>query len=167
MYGIKNAVMTKEHYPDTDVTVYYADIRAFGKGFEEFYESAQTRFGVKFLKGRVGEVVENPTSEDLVIRVEDILHHKVMQVQHDLIVLCPGLQPPKDLEALANQLGVDLSEEGYIQTPQLFSAPVDTKIPGVYVCGCADGPKDIPDSVTAGSAAAMRASIVLAKGGVA
>jgi len=165
MYGIKNAVMTKEHYPDTDVTIYYADIRSFGKGFEEFYETAQTRFGVKFIRGRVGEVTENPTNEDLMVRVEDVVHHKVMEVEHNLVVLCPGLQPPKDLEALANQLGIGLSEEGYIEAQNTFWGPVDTKTPGVYVCGCADGPKDIPDSVTAGSAAAMKASIVLAKGG--
>jgi heterodisulfide reductase subunit A len=163
MYGIKNAVMAKEHERDAEVTVYYADIRAFGKGFEEFYEMAQTRFGVNFVRGRVAEVFENKDKTKLVARVENTEEGKVYDVEHDLIILSPGLQPPEGLDDIAVELGMELSEEGYVDIRQNVIAPVDTVIPGVFVCGCADGPKDIPDSVSAGSAAAMRATIILSK----
>ncbi|RLI49548.1 MAG: hypothetical protein DRO73_06000 [Candidatus Thorarchaeota archaeon] len=165
MYGIKNAVMAREHYPDAEVTVYYADIRAFGKGFEEFYEMAKTRFGVKFIKGRVGEIVEDPETANLQFYVEDTLSGEILDVEHDMIVLCPGLQPAEDLDKLAEMLGLDTSTDGYIETRDAFAAPLETNHPGILVCGCADGPKDIPDSVTAGSAAAMKATILLSSGG--
>ncbi|NWF97113.1 MAG: CoB--CoM heterodisulfide reductase iron-sulfur subunit A family protein [Candidatus Thorarchaeota archaeon] len=167
MYGIKNAVMAREHDPEARVTVYYADIRAFGKGFEEFYEMAKTRFGVDFVKGRVGELSENPHNQNLVMSVENILTGKVSEREHDLVVICPGLQPPEGLDTIANALGLERSIDGYLNVEDRFAAPVETLVPGVFTCGCADGPKDIPDSVTAGSAAAMKATIILAVGGVA
>lgn len=163
MYGIKNAVMAKEHNANTDVTIYYADIRAFGKGFEEFYEMARTRFGVKFVRGRVSEVMQKKENGSLIVRVEDTETSELLDVEHDLIVISPGIQPPDGLDNLAVELRMDLSEEGYVNVDNMMVAPVDTSIPGVFVCGCADGPKDIPDSVTAGSAAAMKATIVLSK----
>ena len=163
MYGIKNAVMVKQHYPDAEVTVYYADIRAFGKGFEEFYENARDRFGVRFIRGRVAEVSEHKENDTLVVRVEDTETSKLMHNEHDLVVISPGIQPPDGLDDLAVELNMNLSEEGYINVKNAILTPVDTPLPGVFVCGCADGPKDIPDSVSAGSAAAMRATIVLSK----
>jgi len=163
MYGIKNAVMAKEHHHDADVTVYYADIRAFGKGFEEFYEMARTRFGVNFVRGRVAEVMEDKRSKKLLVRVEDTETGDLHDVSHDLVIISPGIQPPEGLEDLAVELNMDLSEEGYVQVHDAVLTPVDTDVPGVFVAGCADGPQDIPDSVSAGSAAAMRATIILSK----
>ncbi len=163
MYGIKNAVMAKEHHQDADVTVYYADIRAFGKGFEEFYEMARTRFGVNFVRGRVAEVMEDKKNDKLLVRVEDTETGDLHDVPHDLVIISPGIQPPEGLEDLAVELNMDLSEEGYVQVHDAVLTPVDTDVPGVFVAGCADGPKDIPDSVSAGSAAAMRATIILSK----
>ncbi|MHA1813681.1 MAG: FAD-dependent oxidoreductase [Candidatus Thorarchaeota archaeon] len=161
MYGVKNAVMAREHDEEAEVTIYYADIRAFGKGFEEFFQMAKTRFGVKFVRGRVGEVWENPETHNLYLTVEDTEHHEPMIVEHDLVVLSPGVLPSPDTAALAEELGVELAEDGFIAIKDEITAPVDTVIPGIFACGCVSGPKDIPDSVTAGSAAAMRASIVL------
>ncbi len=163
MYGIKNAVMAKEHRHDAKVTVYYADIRAFGKGFEEFYEMARTRFGVNFVRGRVAEVMEDKKNEKLIVRFEDTETGELHDVTHDLVILSPGIQPPEGLEDLAVELNMDLSDEGYVQVQDAVLTPVDTDVPGVFVAGCADGPKDIPDSVSAGSAAAMRATIILSK----
>jgi len=165
MYGIKNAVMAKEHNPNTEVTIYYADIRAFGKGYEEFYHMAETRFGVNFVRGRVGRVLENPENCNLIVSVEDIAHHELLEVEHDLVVLSPGLQPPRSLEHIAHQLHFEVDDEGYVEVQNTFLNPVDTTIPGVFVCGCAEGPKDIPDSVSTGSAVAMRAAIALLHGG--
>jgi heterodisulfide reductase subunit A len=163
MYGIKNAVMAKEHNRDANVTIYYADIRAFGKGFEEFYEMARTRFGVNFVRGRVAEVMEDKQKDKLVVRVEDTETGALEDIAHDLVIISPGIQPPEGLEDLAVELNMNLSDEGYIRVHDAVLTPVDTDVPGVFVAGCADGPKDIPDSVSAGSAAAMRATIILSK----
>ncbi len=163
MYGMKNAVMAKElaHDDVEDVTVYYADIRAFGKGFEEFYEMAKTRFGIRFIRGRVADVEENPENNNIIIQVEDTATGRLLAIEHEMLVLCPGILPPKSLRELANNLNMDLGNDGFVQVSNPILTPVDTPLPGVFVCGCAEGPKDIPDSVAAGSAAAMRASIVL------
>ncbi|MHA2142540.1 MAG: FAD-dependent oxidoreductase [Candidatus Thorarchaeota archaeon] len=164
MYGIKNAVMAKEHDPEVDVTVYYADIRAFGKGFEEFFEMAKTRFGVNFVRGRVAEVVETD-HETSIIRVEDTEELRFLQNEHDLVVLSGGIQPSEGMRILAEDVGIELDNDGYVKVEHPLLYPVDADVDGIYTCGCSDGPKDIPDSVAAGSAAAMRATIVLARGG--
>jgi heterodisulfide reductase subunit A len=164
MYSIKNAVVAMEHNPDTEVWVYYADIRAFGKGFEEFYEMAKARFGVRFLRGRVAEVMQGSHSGNLVVKVEDTETSEVRLIEHEMIIVSPGMIPPEGMSKLARKLGLPMTDDGYIEIAHTFFGPVATKDPGVFVCGMADGPKDIPDSVSAGSAAAMKATIILAKG---
>ncbi|MCF2137772.1 MAG: FAD-dependent oxidoreductase [Candidatus Thorarchaeota archaeon] len=163
MYGIKNAVMAREHDSKAEATIYYADIRAFGKGFEEFYEMARTRFGVNFVRGRVGDVTEDPATGNLFLTVEDTKKHQPMVVEHDLVVLSPGVLPSTGTSELAEELGLELEDDGFIAIRDEITAPVDTTVPGIFACGCASGPKDIPDSVTAGSAAAMRATIILSR----
>jgi len=167
MYAIKNAVMAKELQHDVvkNVTLYYVDIRAFGKGFEEFTEMAKTRFGVRFLRGRVGEVNEIARSGNLLLSVEDTEIGAVRQDEHELVVLCPGVKPAQDTRSLGDMLGINLDTEGFVKVVDSLTTPVDTTVPGIFVCGCAEGAKDIPDSVASGSAAAMRASIVLTNGG--
>ncbi len=168
MYAIKNAVMAKELQHDVvkNVTIYYLDIRAFGKGFEEFTEMAKNRFGVSFLRGRVGEVNEVAKNSNLVLSVEDTELGSLRQDEHELVVLCPGVKPAHDMKALGDIIGIDLDTEGFVQVKNSLISPVDTTVPGVFVCGCAEGAKDIPDSVASGSAAAMQASIVLTNGGL-
>ncbi len=167
MYGIKNAVMAKELQHDIvkNVSIYYADIRAYGKGFEEFFNMAKERFGIKFIRGRVGEVEENSATKNIVVWAENTETGEFMKQEHELLVLCPGILPPKGLKELADNLGLEVSIDGFIQISYPASNPVDTDVPGVFVAGCAESAKDIPDSVAAGSAAAMRASITLARGG--
>ncbi|MFW9808224.1 MAG: FAD-dependent oxidoreductase [Candidatus Thorarchaeota archaeon] len=167
MYGVKNAVMAKELQHDNvkNVTIYYADIRAYGKGFEEFTNMAKERFGIKFIRGRVGEVAENPSTKNLTIWAENTETGEFLKHEHELLVLCPGILPPADLKLLAENVGLDVSEDGFIPIKYPASNPVDTSVSGVFVAGCAESAKDIPDSVAAGSAAAMRASIILARGG--
>ena len=131
MYGIKNAVLAKEHNPDTKVTIYYADVRAFGKGFEEFYQMARGRFGVEFIRGRVGEVREDPKTKNLIVSVEDILNNAVLEREHDLVVLSPGIQPPKGLQHVVEDLHLDVDDEGYVMVGHSFLGAVNTTIPGV------------------------------------
>jgi heterodisulfide reductase subunit A len=167
MYGIKNAVMAKELQYDIvkNVTVYYADIRAYGKGFEEFYTMAKERFGIKFIRGRVGEVAEDSKTKNIKIWAENTETGEFLKQEHELLVLCPGILPPKGLKELADYMGLEVSVDGFIPIQYPASNPVDTAVRGVYVAGCAESAKDIPDSVAAGSAAAMRASITLSQGG--
>ena len=167
MYGMKNAAMAKElrHDDVKNITVYYADIRAYGKGFEEFYTMTKERFGIKYIRGRVGEVDENPKNKNVIVWAENTETGDFLKIEHELLVLCPGILPPKGLKELANNLGLDVSVDGFIPIQYPASNPVDTAVLGVFVAGCAESAKDIPDSVAAGSAAAMRASIVLARGG--
>ena len=167
MYGIKNAVMAKElrHDDVKNVTVYYADIRAYGKGFEEFYTMSKERFGIKFIRGRVGEVEEVAKNKNIRVWAENTETGDFLKQEHELLVLCPGMIPPKGLKELAGKLGIDVSADGFIPIQYPASNPVDTAVSGVYVAGCAESAKDIPDSVAAGSAAAMRASITLSRGG--
>ncbi|MHA1481272.1 MAG: FAD-dependent oxidoreductase, partial [Candidatus Thorarchaeota archaeon] len=130
----------------------------------EFYEMARTRFGVNFVRGRVGEVTEDAATGNLFVRVENTETGAVEDVKHDLLVLSPGVQPPADLSEMVGGMGIQVDTDGYVEVEDGLLNPVDTKVPGVYVCGCAEGPRDIPDSVAAGSAAAMRAAITLVKG---
>lgn len=167
MYGVKNAVMAKELQHDNvkNVTIYYADIRAYGKGFEEFTNMAKTRFGIKFIRGRVGEVEENSKTKNVTVWAENTETGDFLRNEHEMLVLCPGILPPAGLKELAANLGLEVGVDGFIPIQYPASNPVDTIVSGVYVAGCAESAKDIPDSVAAGSAAAMRASIILARGG--
>ncbi len=167
MYGVKNAVMAKELQHDNvkNVTVYYADIRAYGKGFEEFTNMAKVRFGIKFIRGRVGEVGEIAKNKNVVVWAENTETGEFLKHEHEMLVLCPGIIPPAGLKELAANIGLEVAVDGFIPIQYPASNPVDTSVPGVYVAGCAESAKDIPDSVAAGSAAAMRASITLSRGG--
>ena len=159
--------MAKElqHEIVKDVTIYYLDLRAFGKGFEEFSEMAKKRFGIKYVRGRVGEVTSTHRSQKVTVFVENTENGQLFEKKHDLVVLSPGIKPPKTLKGLGELFGIQLDECGFVEGSDPLMNPVDTSIPGVFVCGCAEGAKDIPDSVASGSAAAMRASIILSNGG--
>ncbi|MHA1907849.1 MAG: FAD-dependent oxidoreductase [Candidatus Thorarchaeota archaeon] len=167
MYGIKNAVMAKELQHDVveEVNLYFLDLRAFGKGFEEFAEMAKTRFGINFVRGRVGEVTEVAENNNLKLSVENTEVGTLVDEEHELVVLCPGVGPPKTLKAMSEDFGIQLDNTGFVEVSDSLISPVDTSVPGIFVCGCAESAKDIPDSVASGSAAAMRASIILSNGG--
>jgi heterodisulfide reductase subunit A len=166
MYSMKNAQLCIDHEPDTDVTCYYMDIRAFGKGFEEFYKTSQEKYGIEFLRGRPAEIIENDDLT-LTIRAEDTLLGRVTEYTYDLVVLSVGLEPPAGSNELRQTLGISKSADGFYMEAHPKLRPVDTLTDGVYIAGVAQGPKDIPDSVAQGSAAASRASIPMSQGKVA
>jgi len=146
--------------PGVDVTIYYMDIRAFGKGFEEFYQRAKSEFGIKYVKGRVAEVLENPASNNLFIRAENIESGELIEDEVDMIVLSTGLVPAatNDFEKI---LPLKMGDDNFFVTANPKVDPVTTNVDGVFIAGVAEGPKDIPDSVSQASAAAMKASIFL------
>ena len=162
---MKNAQLCIDHEPDTEVTCYYMDIRAFGKGYEEFYKTSQEKYGIEFIRGKPAQIFENDDLT-LTIRAEDTLLGKVTEYTYDLVVLSVGLEHPEGSEELRQTLGVSKSSDGFYMEAHPKLRPVDTLTDGVYIAGVAQGPKDIPDSVAQGSAAASRAAIPMAKGQV-
>ena len=165
MYSMKNAQLCIDHEPDTEVPCYYMDIRSFGKGFEEFYKTSQEKYGIEFIRGRPAEILENDDLT-LTVRAEDTLLGKVTEYTYDLVVLSVGLEPPKGSNELRQTLGLSRTSDGFYMEAHPKLRPVDTLTDGVYIAGVAQGPKDIPDAVAQGSAAASRASIPMAKGEV-
>ncbi|MCC7553663.1 MAG: CoB--CoM heterodisulfide reductase iron-sulfur subunit A family protein [Methanobacteriaceae archaeon] len=165
MYSMKNAQLCIDHEPDTEVTCYYMDIRAFGKGFEEFYKNSQEKYGIEFLRGKPAQIFENDDLT-LTIRAEDTLLSKVTEYTYDLVVLSIGLEAPEGSNELRQTLGLSRSADGFYMEAHPKLRPVDTLTDGVYIAGVAQGPKDIPDAVAQGSAAASRAAIPMAKGEV-
>jgi heterodisulfide reductase subunit A len=141
------------------------DIRAFGKGFEEFYKNSQEKYGIEFLRGRPAQIFEND-DKTLTIRAEDTLLGKITEYTYDLVVLSVGLEAPEGSTELRQTLGISRSSDGFYMEAHPKLRPVDTLTDGVYIAGVAQGPKDIPDSVAQGSAAASRAAIPMAKGEV-
>jgi heterodisulfide reductase subunit A len=160
MYATKEAQLIKEHVHGADVTIYYMDIRAFGKGFEEFYQRAKKEFKIKYVKGRVAEILEDPLTKNLFIRAENVETGEPVEEEVDLVVLSTGLVPAvtNDLE---KTLPIQISDDGFFATANPKVDPVTTSLEGVFTAGVAEGPKDIPDTVAQASAAAMKASILL------
>jgi heterodisulfide reductase subunit A len=165
MYAMKNAQLIKDKMPDTDVAIYYMDIRAFGKGFEEFYQRSQEKYGIKFVRGRPAGVLVN-SDDTLTIRSEDSMLGKVTEYDYDMVVLSVGLEPPEGAEELRQTIGLSKSADGFLMEAHPKLRPVDTLTDGVYLAGVSQGPKDIPDSVAQASGAAARAAIPMVKGEV-
>jgi len=165
-YSVKDAVLIREHVPDARVSIFYIDLRAFGRGFQEFVNRAKTEYGIKFVRSSPGEITYDPISKDLSIWYEDTVTKKIDNLKFDLVVLCPALIPRKDAKDLAKVLGIEVDQYGFFRPSSSISNPVDSTIPGIFACGYCLGPKtgDIPDSITQGSATASRAAEVMVEG---
>ncbi len=162
MYAIKNAQIIKEHEPDTEIAVYYNDIRAFGKGFEELYHRVREEYGVEFIRGRPAKLTQDPETKAITIRAEETLLNKITEREFDLVVLSNGLLPSEGSKRIGKILALSLSPDGFFMEAHPKLRPVDTAMDGIYVAGCAQGPKDIPDSVAQAKAAAASAAAVMA-----
>ncbi len=162
MYTLKHAQQIKEKMPDVDVYVFYMDIRATGKGYEEFYARARD-LGVKFIRGRPSRIVEDK-DKNLHIFVENTITGEPMEVVVDMVVLAPAIVPRADSEKIRKILGLATSPDGFFMEAHAKLRPVDTMISGVFLAGACQGPKDIPTSVAQASAAASRAATLMARG---
>lgn len=160
MYSIKQAQLLMGALPMADVTIYYINIRSFGKGFEEFYQQAKG-MGVNFVKGKIGKISEQDNG-NLTLRYEDINEGILKEADHDMVILSVGVLPNKDASAFFSQDELQLDPYNFIyQTDELVS-PARTSIPGVFVAGTASGPMDIPDSIlSAGSASSEAISYLI------
>ena len=160
MYSIKQAQLIMGALPIADVTMYYIDIRAFGKGYDEFYE--QTRgMGVQFVKGKVAKIDEADNG-NLLVRYEDIDNGgRIVEKEHDLVVLSVGIVPNPDYLGFFDGVGPEPDELLFVREPEEHLNPARTSIEGVFVAGAASGPMDIPDSILhSGAASAQAASYV-------
>jgi heterodisulfide reductase subunit A len=159
MYSMKLAHLIKEH-TDAEIFNFYIDIRAPGKGYEEFYERLQEE-GVHFIRGRVAEVTDWAMTKEedgkLVIRVEDTLAGFVRRIPVDMVVLSVGLEPQADAQDVRRLFNISCSTEGWYLERHPKLAPVNTFTDGVFLAGCCQGPKDIPDTVAQAGAAAAEA----------
>jgi heterodisulfide reductase subunit A len=151
MYATKEAVIAREHMSQIEPTIFYMDLRAYGKDFDKYIERAKNEYGVRFVRCRVPEVEEIPETKNLRIRYETE-DGKLHEEQFDLVVLSIGFTPSENVKKLAKNLGVELNKHGFCKT-QTFH-PMETSKPGVFVCGMFSSPKDIPETVTQASAAA-------------
>jgi heterodisulfide reductase subunit A2 len=152
MYAIKQAMLLSGSLPFADITIYYMDIRAFGKGYEEFYRSAKA-MGIEFVKGKVARLTE-ADNQGVVVRVERM---------HDLVVLSLGMRPAEDLTRL---VAIETGDDGFAEVPRPKDAPCRTALEGLFVAGTATGPMDIVDTIVEAGAAATEASLYLRERGV-
>jgi heterodisulfide reductase subunit A len=158
MYAIKEAVIAEEHNPGLEPTIFYMDLRAFGKEFEDYYNRAKEEHGVRFIHCRVSHTDEEPDTNDLYVTYVE--ENEVKREKFDIVVLSVAMKPPTDAGKLADLLGFELNEYGFCRT-DLFTS-IETTRPGIYVCGAFSSPKDIPDSVAQASGAASRAAKAIA-----
>jgi heterodisulfide reductase subunit A-like polyferredoxin len=158
MYATKQAVITQEHAPGTDCTVFYIDFRAYGKGFDAYYERAKEE-GVRYVRAMPSAIKQDPLTNNLEIQYA-LPNGQVLTETFDMVVLSVGMQPPGSMARLAAELNVGLTPQGFCQTTNL--SPMDTTRQGVYVCGPLAEPKDIPETVMSASAAAAKAMTLLA-----
>jgi heterodisulfide reductase subunit A len=136
----------------------YIDMRAVGKGFQEFVDRAKRERGIKYIKAHPGGIAEDPATKSLQMHYEDILTGEMKKLNADLVVLCPALIPKEDNKKIAETMGLELDECGFFKSRDNLTAPVDTNVPGIYICGYCQCPKDIPESVAQASGAAARAA---------
>jgi heterodisulfide reductase subunit A len=165
MNTIKDSLLIKEHWPDTKIYVFYVDIRAFGKGFEDLYERAKKE-GVIFIRGLPAEILEDRKTSNLWLIGENTLQKELYRVNVGMVILSIGIEPRRDSEVVQRLLTLSRNPDGFFMEAHPKLRPVDTPTGGVFLAGCAESPKDIKDSVTQASAAAARAGILMAKGKV-
>lgn len=156
MNTVKSTLMLKDHDPDLDVKVFYIDIRAFGKGFEDLFRRSKAA-GVRYIRGLPGSVQEDPETRDLILTVENTATNQLEQHRAEMVVLAVGVKPPEDMKFIQEMLALQKNSDGFYLEAHPKLQPVDSATRGIFFAGCAEGPKDIKDSVTQASAAAARA----------
>lgn len=147
--------MAYEHEPGTKSTVFYMDMRAVGKRFQEYIARAKDEYNVSYVRGRPGRIEVNPKNDNPIIWYEDTTTGEIKSFEAELVVLSQAMIPQITKE-LAEILGIELDENGFVKAPDKISHPLDTTKPGIFACGYVHSPRDIPDSVTQASGAAGR-----------
>ena len=161
MYTAKHAMLTRDKYPDTEVYVFYIDVRTPGKNFDEFYRRAVEEYGVKYIKGMVGKVT--PEGDVLKVQASDLIANKQLHIDADLVVLAAAIEPDKSARPLATMLTASLDTYDFFTEAHPKLRPVESPTAGVFLSGACQGPKDIPETVSQAGAAASKVIGLLAK----
>ena len=161
MYTAKHAMLCREKYPDTDVYVFYIDVRTPGKNFDEFYRRAVEEYGVHYIKGMVGKVV--PEGGKLKVQASDLLGNRQLHIDADMVVLAAAIEPDKSARPLATMLTASMDTNDFFTEAHPKLRPVDSPTAGVFLSGACQGPKDIPETVAQAGAAASKVIGLLCK----
>ena len=161
MYTAKHAMLTREKYPDTDVYVFYIDVRTPGKNFDEFYRRAVEDYGVHYIKGMVGKVV--PENGKLKVQASDLLGGQQLHIDADMVVLAAAIEPDQTARPLATMLTASMDTNDFFTEAHPKLRPVESPTAGVFLSGACQGPKDIPETVAQAGAAAAKVIGLLAK----
>jgi heterodisulfide reductase subunit A-like polyferredoxin len=156
MNTVKAAQYIKDNYPDTEITVFYMDLRAFGKGFEELFMRSKSN-GVRYIRGIPGDVREDAATGNLWVTVENTMANRLESHEVDMLVLSVGATPATDTETIRQMVSLSRAPSGFLKEAHPKLRPVDTPTKGIYIAGAAESPKDVRESVTQASAAASRA----------
>ncbi|MBC8538938.1 CoB--CoM heterodisulfide reductase iron-sulfur subunit A family protein [Christensenellaceae bacterium NSJ-63] len=162
MYTAKHAMLTREKYPDTDVYVFYIDVRTPGKSFDEFYRRAVEQYGVHYIKGMVGKIVPQADGT-LAVQASDLLDNKQLHINADLVVLAAAIEPDKSARPLATMLTASMDTNDFFTEAHPKLRPVESPTAGVFLSGTCQGPKDIPETVSQAGAAASKVIGLLCK----
>ena len=161
--AIKQAVLMKKENPDIVINIYYTDIRANGKNCEEFYNRARETFGIRFIKSNISAILKNDTSNELIVRGEDIIEDAIFENKTDLVVLAVGIEPAEGTDELSKILNISQDPNGFLLERHLKIRPSETLISGIYLAGAIQGPKDIPSSIAQAESAAAKALALIAR----
>ena len=163
MNTIKDTLLLADHYPDTENIVFYQDIRAFGKSFEDMFQRSK-QAGTRYVRGIPGDAEEDPETGNLIVTVENTTTGKLERHELDMLVLSVGVEPPKDLAKISGLLTLSKTSDGFLMESHPKLKPVDAPTRGVYFAGFCESPKDIKDSVCQAGAASSRAGALLNAG---
>lgn len=161
MYTAKHAMLTRDKYPDTDVYVFYIDVRTPGKNFDEFYRRAVEEYGVHYIKGMVGKI--SPEGNKLKVQASDLIAGKQLHIDADLVVLAAAIEPDKSARPLATMLTASMDTNDFFTEAHPKLRPVESPTAGVFLSGTCQGPKDIPETVSQAGAAASKVIGLLCK----
>lgn len=161
MYTAKHAMLVRDKYPDTDVYVFYIDVRTPGKNFDEFYRRAAEEYGVHYVKGMVGKV--SPVGDKLMVQASDLIADKQLHIEADMVVLAAAIEPDKSARPLATMLTASMDTNDFFTEAHPKLRPVESPTAGIFLSGACQGPKDIPETVAQAGAAASKVIGLLAK----
>ncbi|MBT3362925.1 MAG: CoB--CoM heterodisulfide reductase iron-sulfur subunit A family protein [Chloroflexi bacterium] len=163
MHATKEAILANEHYPDLKPYIFYTDMRAVGKRFQEYVQRAHAQYDVEYIRSRPSKIMEDEETKNPVIYYDDTVERKVKQMEVDMVVLCQALVPSASHKDISDILGVGLDGCGFINVPDKLFNPMDTDKDGIFACGFCQSPQDIPDSVIQASGCAARVAEYLAE----
>jgi heterodisulfide reductase subunit A len=156
MFATKEAILANEHDPEARSYIFYTDLRAGGKRFQEYITRAKEEYQVTYIRGRPGSIGEDSETGNPIVRYEDTTVRQVREMEVGLVVLCQALIPRRGQREVADLLDIELDEYEFVHIPERLARPVDTSVLGIFACGYCQSPQDIPDSVAQASGVAAR-----------